>query len=76
MHQRQRLATTPLNGVEAALRDRTARLIVIETTDGDDQHAARAFYPQRGYSDEARIRNFGEDTVAKRIFTKALLPQD
>ena len=41
--QRLGLATTLLSRVEAALRHRTVRLLIIETTDGDDQHAARAF---------------------------------
>ena len=76
MRRRFGLATTLLNGVEAALRERTVRLLIIETTDGDDQRAARAFYPRRDYSDEARIRNFWEDGVAKLVFAKALLPPD
>ena len=74
--QRRGLATTLLSGVEAALRDRTVRLLIIETTDGDDQHAARAFYPRRGYSGEACIPNFWEDGVAKLVFAKTLPPQD
>lgn len=74
--QRLGLATALLSGVEATLRDRTARVLIIETTDGDDQHAARAFYARRGYSDEARIRNFWEDGVAKLVFAKVLSPQN
>jgi ribosomal protein S18 acetylase RimI-like enzyme len=66
------IATALLTGIETTLRARAARLIVIETTDSEDQTAARAFYPQRGYNEGARIREFWEAGVDKLVFCKQL----
>jgi ribosomal protein S18 acetylase RimI-like enzyme len=66
------LATALLAGVETALRARAARVVVIETTNGEDQIPARAFYEERGYNEEARVREFWESGVDKVVFCKLL----
>lgn len=56
--------TALLAAVEVALQD--ARLIVIDTTQTDDQARARRFYAGRGYDHVATIPEFfgpGEDKV-------------
>lgn len=70
--RRRGLATSLLAGVETALRARGGRLLLIDTTDGDDQEAARALYSERAYEEEARIRNFWEAGVGKVVFCKTL----
>ncbi|MFN0181148.1 MAG: GNAT family N-acetyltransferase [Gemmatimonadales bacterium] len=59
--------------VEAELRSKGARLVIVETSGASGFERARAFYPQCGYTEEARLRNFyaaGDDKV---VFTKALV---
>lgn len=70
--RRRGLATSLLADVEAALRARGGRLVLIETTDSDDQEASRALYSARAYEEEARIRNFWEVGVGKVVFCKTL----
>jgi ribosomal protein S18 acetylase RimI-like enzyme len=58
--------------VEAALRDRSERVLIIETSGVDGFEATREFYRKQGYVQEARIREFygtGDDKV---VFWKAL----
>lgn len=71
-HRRGGLGAALLGAAETALRERSGRLLIIETSDAADQDAARAFYPARGYKEEARLGDFWEDGVAKVIFTKPL----
>ncbi len=65
-----------LAAVEAALRERgpeAARVVVIETSSTAKYARTRAFYPARGYVEEARIREYygpGDDKV---IFWKSLV---
>jgi ribosomal protein S18 acetylase RimI-like enzyme len=60
--------------VEHRLRDRGARLIVVETSSRPEYDATRRFYLARGYREVARMRDYyavGDDRV---IYTKALSP--
>jgi len=60
----QGAGTALLRAVEAALPD--ARMLVIDTTQTDDQARARRFYAGRGYDHVATIPEFfgpGEDKV-------------
>ena len=62
--------TALLGAMEAALHD--ARLIVIDTTQTEEQGRARRFYVARGYTQVATIPDFfaaGEDKVT---FVKAI----
>lgn len=61
-----------LAAAEARLRDRAARLLLIDTGSGEAYAAARTFYLAQGYVLEARVRGYyseGEDriTFAKRL---------
>jgi ribosomal protein S18 acetylase RimI-like enzyme len=61
--------------VERRLRERSARLLVVETSSRDAYEATRRFYGARGYGDAARVADFyapGDDRV---IYTKRLTPK-
>jgi GNAT superfamily N-acetyltransferase len=58
--------------VEGVLRERGERVLIIETSGVDSFEPTRAFYRNRGFDEEARIREFygpGDDKV---VFWKAL----
>jgi ribosomal protein S18 acetylase RimI-like enzyme len=64
-----------LDEVERRLREREARLIVVETSSRVDYAQTRRFYEHRGYREHARLRDFyapGDDRV---IYVKRLLDQ-
>lgn len=58
--------------VEAILRDRGGRILLVETSGLPEFEASRAFYRRSGFEREGRVRDFyaaGEDKI---IFRKAL----
>jgi GNAT superfamily N-acetyltransferase len=58
--------------VEGVLREKGERVLIIETSGVDSFEPTRAFYRNRGFDEEARIREFygpGDDKV---VFWKAL----
>lgn len=60
--------------VERRLRDRGARMLVVETSSRPEYDATRRFYLARGYREVARMRDYyavGDDRV---ICTKPLSP--
>lgn len=57
---------------EAALRDRGARLLIVDTSGTPDFALTRAFYAGNGYDEEARIRDFWADGYDKVTYRKAL----
>jgi ribosomal protein S18 acetylase RimI-like enzyme len=62
--------TQLLNEVERRLRQREARLLVVETSSRDDYAPTRHFYETRGYGSAARLADYyapGDDRV---IYTK------
>jgi ribosomal protein S18 acetylase RimI-like enzyme len=64
-----------LAAVEQQLRDRGARLLVVETSSRPEYDATRRFYLARDYQEVARMRDYyalGDDRV---IYTKALSPR-
>ncbi len=63
--------TALLAAVEAALTD--ARLLVIDTTQTEDQARARRFYAARGYREVATIPGFFGEGEDKVTFVKALI---
>lgn len=66
------LGTAVLDRVEADLRSRGQRLLLVETSGTPDFARTRAFYAGCGYTEEARVRDFyeaGDDMV---VFHKAL----
>jgi ribosomal protein S18 acetylase RimI-like enzyme len=56
--------------LEAELRNRNARLLIVETSGLPDFAAARAFYVKCGFIHEATIRNFFAVGDDKLVFTK------
>lgn len=61
-----------LRHVERSLRERGARLLLVETSGLEAFEPARRFYRKNGFDEEARIREFyraGEDKI---VFRKAL----
>lgn len=70
--QRGGFGSMLLAAVEAALRERLARLLIIETSDAADQAAAREFYVAHGCSSEAAIRDFWGVGVAKLVYSKRI----
>ena len=64
--RRQGTGAALLRAAEARLHDLGARLLLIDTSGGEGQAGARAFYLAEGYTLEARVRDFygeGEDRV-------------
>jgi ribosomal protein S18 acetylase RimI-like enzyme len=58
--------------VEAEVRARAGRLLVVETSSTSSYAAARGFYAACGYQHEATVRDFytpGDDLI---VFSKAL----
>jgi ribosomal protein S18 acetylase RimI-like enzyme len=55
-----------LDEVERRLRERAARMLVVETSSRTDYESTRRFYERRGYAEHARLRDFyafGDDRV-------------
>jgi ribosomal protein S18 acetylase RimI-like enzyme len=70
--QRTGVARELLREVENAIVGLGGRVVIIETSDDDDQRPACRFYEMAGYAREARIRDFWNEGVAKLIFWKRL----
>jgi len=60
-----------MSAVEEALAG-TARLLLVETSEGEGLEVARALYPRCGYREVARIPSYYGDGIGKIIFQKAL----
>ncbi len=58
--------------LEDQLRDRDARILLVETMGTPDFERTRAFYRKNGYVEEARIREFYEAGADKVVFWKHL----
>lgn len=58
--------------LETMLREKGARLLLADTSGTDTFAATRKFYAAKGYTEEARIRDFWEAGDDKVTFTKAL----
>ena len=58
--------------LEAQLRLREARLILVETSSLEQYEQARTFYRKLGYVQEARLKDFYAPGEDKLIFTKPL----
>ena len=61
-----------LQSVEARLRDEAQRLLIIETSNGDEFVAAQSFYRKHGFCEEGTIANFYADGMDKVVFAKSL----
>lgn len=58
--------------LEAGLRERGQRLLIVETSGKDEFAPTRAFYRKNGYREEARIRDFWAAGDDKIVFWKSL----
>jgi ribosomal protein S18 acetylase RimI-like enzyme len=52
------IGTTLVRAVERELRDRGARMLLVETSSRPDYSNTRAFYARCGYQEAARIKDF------------------
>ena len=66
------LGSALVAGVEAELRSRAARLLIVETSGLPAFAPARAFYAKSGFAHEATIRNFYAVGDDKLVFTKSV----
>jgi ribosomal protein S18 acetylase RimI-like enzyme len=62
--------TLLLEEVERRLRQREARLLVVETSSRDEYEPTRRFYHTHGYSEAARVRDFYAPGDHRVLFTK------
>ena len=58
--------------LEAELRERSARILLADTSGTEAFAATRRFYGKHGYEEEARIRDFWDAGDDKITFRKAL----
>lgn len=66
------LGSALVSRVEKILIERSARLLIVESSSLPDFAGARSFYNKCGFTQEARVKNFfaaGDDTI---IYTKSL----
>lgn len=61
-----------MQAVEAALVERGARILLVETSGLPEYRRSRAFYARLGFGEEARIRDFYRDGDDKVVFRKPL----
>jgi ribosomal protein S18 acetylase RimI-like enzyme len=66
------IATEMMDYIEQWLRQKGGRILIVETSTDDAQHAARNFYKKIGYVQEAIIRDFWRDGEGKIVFWKRL----
>lgn len=71
-HQGKGIGARLLGHVEAALRARGERVLLVETSGLDSFARTRQFYLNNGYEQEARIRDFYQAGEDKIIFRKTL----
>ena len=73
--QRHGGGTRLLREVEQRLRERGARLLVVETSSRAEYEGTRRFYSARGYKAVARMRDFYAPCDDRVIYTKPLAPR-
>ena len=59
-----------VSAVEAELKSRGARLLIVETSQLPEFETARAFYEKYGFTFEAEVKNFFAQGDNKLIYTK------
>lgn len=59
-----------VSAVEAELKNRGARLLIVETSQLPEFETARAFYEKYGFTFEAEVENFFAEGDNKLIYTK------
>ena len=70
--QRSGRGRAMLNAVEKVLREKDARVLLVETMGIDAFDSVRAFYRDMGFAEEARIRDFYQQGQDKVVYWKSL----
>lgn len=70
--QRFGIGTDMMKYIEEQLRQRRGRILIVETSSGEAQNAARNFYKKIGYTQMAAIKDFWDEGEDKIIFWKKL----
>ncbi len=70
--QRRGIGSLMLGSVEAEVRQRGGRLLLIETSDQGSFERTRQFYRRHGYSEAARIPDYFADGDGKVSFVRRL----
>lgn len=71
-HQHSGNGSALVSYLESILRERNARLVLVETSGLEEYEQARSFYRKIGFTEEARIREFYSTGEDKIVFVKAL----
>jgi ribosomal protein S18 acetylase RimI-like enzyme len=69
------IGTTLVRAVERELRDRGARMLLVETSSRPDYSNTRAFYARCGYREAARIKDFYAPADDRIMLTTRLTPE-
>jgi ribosomal protein S18 acetylase RimI-like enzyme len=69
------IGTTLVREVERELRDRGARMLLVETSSRPDYSNTRAFYARCGYREAARIKDFYAPADDRIMLTTRLTPE-
>jgi ribosomal protein S18 acetylase RimI-like enzyme len=70
--QRKGIATDMMNYIEKQLKQKDARILIVETSSDDAQICARNLYKKIGYTQIAVINDFWNDGEDKIVFWKRL----
>lgn len=70
--QGKRFGTALVRAVEAHLKNKGQRMLIVDTSGTDDFALTRKFYAQNGYEEESRLRDFWAAGDDKVVFRKAL----
>ena len=70
------VGTSLVREVERGLRDRGARMLLVETSSRPDYLNTRAFYTRCGYTEAARIRDFYAPADDRIMLTTRLTPRE
>jgi len=71
-HQGKGLGGRLIGHVESKLREQGNRILLVETSSLDTYEATREFYFKKGFTEEARIREYYSKGEDKIVFWKAL----
>ena len=70
--QSKGIGSKMIHFLEDLLRTKGSRILIVETSGGDDFIATRHFYEKLGYTKEAEIRDFWKEGESKVIYWKKL----
>lgn len=71
-HQEKGIGSKVMRHIEESLREKGVRILLVETSGLDDFENTRAFYTKKGYTLEARVRDFYQKGEDKIIYWKRL----